>query len=840
MRITRRSFIKTSGAVCALGAWSTHAALATTLPPAENGGATNNLPPDTRTTLDTGWEYYQGPLDPRFQVWHSEELLVWESVILPHCFNHYDGCDPDVPAYRGMGWYRRKLAIANPHKGGRTLLHFEAAGQSSEIYVDTQLVGKHSGGYDEFTIDITDACRDKTEIQLAVLCDNGRDIDRMPSDLSDFTLYGGLYRPVHLVYVPAISLDSIHTSIHFEIGKPASVTVTARLYAPTAHLDKLHLDISLYDQRGNRIQYQTVERTAWAGEEELAHFDLPQPELWSPASPNLYRCDVTLTSDTDRASANNSSHRFGVRHIRWEDHGPFHLNGERLELRGTQRHQDHAGYAAAMPDDLIRQEMRLMKEMGANFVRLAHYQQSALVLDLCDELGILVWEELPWCRSGVGSDRFQQLGREQLTAMIDQHRNHPAVLMWGLGNEDDWPTEWNGEDHDAIRRYMTELRDLAHRLDPSHVTSFRRCDFARDIPDVYSPSIWAGWYSGSFTEYRSALETARTIVPHFFHAEWGADSHAGRHAEDPDPVLARITTGHGTAEKGFDYKLRGGDVRVSRDGEWSETYACDLFDWYLKTQQELPWLTGSAQWVFKDFTTPLRVDNPIPRINEKGLLTRDMTLKEGYFVFQSYWASKPMIHIYGHNWPMRWGAPGQERLVKVYSNCAAVELFLNGKSMGIKKRDPQDFPAAGLRWSIPFREGENELRAVAHDRVGDMNQALSDQVSFIYETRKWGTPSRLSLALKQTSGDVSTVEATLLDAIGVRCLDSRAVVRFSLAGDGKLIDNLGTPNGSRTVQMYNGRAEISLRHKNPVTVSIESPAVEGAFLQVTHAVSSLN
>ncbi len=116
---------------------------------------------------------------------------------------------------------------------------------------------------------------------------------------------------------------------------------------------------------------------------------------------------------------------------------------------------------------------------------------------------------------------------------------------------------------------MTDMHDLAHQLDSSRVTSFRRCDFARDIPDVYSPSIWAGWYSGSFTEYRSALEKARNTVSRFFHAEWGADSHAGRHAEDPDPVLARITTGHGTAEKGFDYKLRGGDVRVSRDGEWN-------------------------------------------------------------------------------------------------------------------------------------------------------------------------------------------------------------------------------------------------------------------------------
>ena len=813
MAFSRRSFMKGSGAICALGAWKTRTMLGSMLQPQDAAGQT------TQQQLDTGWEFYRGPLDPRFQVWHSEELVTWEPVSLPHCFNHYDACDPDIPAYRGMGWYRTKLHVNNPYTQGRTLLYFEGAGQSSEIYIGTQLVGKHNGGYDEFVVDITNACRNMKEILLAVLCDNGRDIERMPSDLSDFTLYGGIYRQVHLVYAPAVSLEAVHTTIAYEPGKTATVSIRVRLCVPVSQGEPLHLDISLYDPRGSLIHRQNIERTTWQGDEQLIQFELANAALWSPSTPNLYRCDVALTAGSDVSAA---SHRFGVRHTRWEEHGPFYLNGERLELRGTQRHEDHAHYAAAMPDDLIREEMRLMKEMGANFVRLAHYQQSSLVLDLCDELGILVWEEVPWCRSGVVSERFKERGREQLRQMIDQHRNHPSVLMWGLGNEDDWPGEPNGEDREAIRRYVMELRDLAHQLDSSRVTSFRRCEFAQDIPDVYSPSIWAGWYSGSYTEYRAALEKARMTVPHLFHAEWGADSHAGRHAEDLDPVLARIITGKGTEEKGFDYKLTGGSLRVAKDGEWSETYACDLFDWYLKTQGELSWLTGSAQWIFKDFTTPLRSDNPIPRVNQKGLLTRDMIPKEGYYVFQSYWAEKPMVHIYGHNWPVRWGNIGQERMVRVYSNCSTVELFLNGSSMGIKKRNAQDFPAAGLRWNIPFRDGKNELRARAQEK----SKQLTDAITFTYQTRKWEAPARLALALKHSSGNIATVEATMLDAAGVRCLDSRAVVRFSLAGDGKLMDNLGTPGGSRVVQLYNGRAEISLQRNGAVAISVTSKGVE--------------
>ena len=127
----------------------------------------------------------------------------------------------------------------------------------------------------------------------------------------------------------------------------------------------------------------------------------------------------------------------------------------------------------------------------------------------------------------------------------------------------------------------------------------------------------------------------------------------------------------------------------------------------------MDWLTGSAQWVFKDFSTPLRPENPVPRVNQKGVVERDLTPKEGYYVFQSYWAEKPMVHIYGHTWPVRWGAAGEQKMVKVYSNCAAAELFLNGKSCGVKQRNSQDFPGAGLRWMVPFQAGENHLRVVA-------------------------------------------------------------------------------------------------------------------------------
>jgi beta-galactosidase len=783
--------------------------------------------------LDLGWQFRQGPLGSIWDVWRSEENNLWQPTLLPHCFNGSDACDPDEPYFRGQGWYRTRLAVLNPFDLGRTILHFQGAGQTITLWVGSTLIGTHKGGYDEFAFDITDAITDavqhlpaarrKDGFPIAVLCNNSPDLDRVPSDLSDFCLYGGLYRHVNLVHLPALALDAVHVLPTVSAEGSAHVSVKVRLYNPSSRTSPCTVSIEVSDAAGHSVHRSTQTVPVWSGLSELAAFTVATPELWSPNSPHLYRCRVTLSSP---AGQTRIDERFGIRHIEFVEHGPFKLNGQRLLLRGTHRHADHAGVAAAMTDDLVIEEMKLIREMGANFIRLGHYQQDRLVLDLCDELGLMVWEEVPWCRAGVGSEAFQQNARDMLTHLIDQHYNHPAIILWGLGNEDDWPDEYPSVNQQAIRAFMTEMRDLAHRLDSSRMTSCRRCDFARDIPDVYSPSIWAGWYRGNYREYEQSLLTERDRVKRFIHIEWGADSQARRHAEDPDAVLQRVATNTGTDERGLDYLNHGGEVRVSKDGDWSETYACDLFDWHLKTQEKLDWLTGSAQWVFKDFASPLRGDNDIPHINQKGVVERDLTRKESYFVFQSYWAEKPMAHIYGHTWPIRWGKEGEHRSVKVYSNCDHAELFLNGASLGTMTRDSQNFPAAGLRWNVPFASGPNRLHVIATRG----NATVTDEISLIYQTAPWDKPIELRLASKTLKDNTSVIEAKLYDANGILCLDSRANVRFSLAGDGKLLDNLGTARGSRELQLYNGCAEISVQPKGRCTIGVISEGLPAAFL----------
>ena len=730
---------------------------------------------------------------------------VWEKIALPHCFNAFDAVDPDKPYYKGVGWYRKLLAVNNPYTEGRTLLNFEGAGQKTRVYIGTELVAEHTCGYDNWSVDVTEAvarCLHNTELQkkhkglipLSIRCDNSHDEELIPSDLSDFNLYGGIYRPVNLVYRPSSYASQIHiTPILDPSLKSARVTVNIKYNALPQKSEVQTLQI--FSPEGKSVFKQTFQLGTEG--QHTAHVTLKKKlKLWDVTNPQLYTCRLTSVNG---GLAETIEEKFGLRHTRFEEHGPFYLNGRRLLLRGTHRHEDHAGVGAAMTDDQIRSEMLQIKAMGANFIRLGHYQQHDLVLHLCDSLGILVWEETPWCRNYVTSDIMKARTRYALTAMINHHYNHPSVLLWGMGNEVDWLLKKPYYNKDVVRSFLKEMVDYSHRLDSTRLTTLRRCDFASDILDVYSPSVWAGWYGGRFENYKPQFSKYIQSLPRVFHAEWGGDSHAGRHSEDPFTRLGKRS--------------------ASSAGDWSETYIVKLFDWTLKEQETMPQLTGSAFWTFKDFSTPLRPENPIPYVNQKGVVQRDGTPKESYYVFQSYWAEAPMLHIYGHTWPVRWGKANEEKEILVYSNCPEVELFVNGRSYGLKKRNSQDFPAAGFHWNCPLQEGSNTIRAIAHTGKGKI---ITDEITTEYQTQEWGRPTQMRLTLKKETGDTCKAEVTFHDENNVFCPDATNFVEFGLTGDGMLLDNLGTTNGSRRIGASNGRACIRFVARGAVAISAKS------------------
>ena len=766
-----------------------------------------------------------------------ESLPMWSKVNLPHCFNALDAVDPDVNYYQGPGWYRTTIAVNNPYQKGRTLLHFEGAGQKTAVYIYTTKVAEHIGGYDEWTADLTDAIETfkkspayksqfKGKIPLEIRCDNSRDLEMIPSSLSDFNVYGGLYRYVNLVYNPELSIDKIfaHATVDNK-GKKGMLSIKARLSNPNK-VAQATMNIVVSDPSGKVIVKVKKQISAFQGDSLLLERAIVSPKLWTPDQTLQYEVKLTLNNEQESSVA---TQKIGFRHFEFVEKGAFLLNGKRLLLKGTHRHEDHAGVAAAMTEEMIVEEMKLMKEMGVNFIRLGHYQQSRIVLNLCDSLGIMVWEEIPWCRGGLGGPVYKEQAQRMLTNMIEQHYNHSAIIIWGLGNENDWPGDFPEFDKEKIRDFMKVLNDLSHKLDPSRMTAIRRCDFARDIVDVYSPSIWAGWYRGNYTDYKQVSKGEFDKSIRFIHVEWGGDSHARRHSENPDNALSKIKSGQGADERAGDASLYGGAARVSKDGDWSESYIANLIDWHLKEQETMPWLSGTAYWPFKDFSTPIRPDNPVPYVNQKGVIERDFTKKESFYVFQSYWTTKPMVHIYGHSWPVRWGEAGESKMVKVYSNCEEAELFVNGKSLGVKKRNSQDFPAAGLRWQVPLNAGKYSFKVVA--RQG--KSTVVDQIEQEYQSAKWGKPEKLILEKVAVKDGFATINVKLLDGKGTLCLDAINQVEFSLIGDGQLIDNLGTSVGARKVQLYNGRATINVRLNTGRSIAaVKSENLNTVFLNL--------
>jgi beta-galactosidase len=446
---------------------------------------TNTLSAQTNTTtrLNENWKFLKGDLGG---IWEAvrpvkagnpESVPVWEEVTLPHCFNATDAVDPDVNYYQGPGWYTNQIKVNNPFPNGRTLLHFEGAGQKTEVYVYTTKVGSHVGGYNEWSVDITDAVKsflqDKTiaepfkgKVPVSIRCDNSRDLEMIPSSLSDFNVYGGIYRYLNLEYVPNISIERLFVNAKVDAkGVEGKFDLSLKLQNKSTG-SKAHLKIEISDPKGKQISITEQDIDSFNGEKTVFTNLIKKPELWSPVQPNLYTSTITITTESGSQTV---SEKFGFRNFEFVDNGPFKLNGNRLLLRGTHRHEDHAGVAAAMTEQMIRAEMTMMKEMGVNFIRLGHYQQSRIVLNLCDSLGIMVWEEIPWCRGGLGGEGYKQQARNMLTDMISQHRNHPAVIIWGLGNENDWPGDFPEFDKEKIRAFMTELNTMSHQLDPTRM-----------------------------------------------------------------------------------------------------------------------------------------------------------------------------------------------------------------------------------------------------------------------------------------------------------------------------------------------------------------------------------
>jgi beta-galactosidase len=768
----------------------------------------------TKKNINKDWEYLENNAQQLSGIASSNN---WKSIDLPHSWNSLDATDL-APGYRRNGsWYRKTIEIS---KKENTVyeLYFEGVNINAQVYVNGDKVGEHTGGYIGFTLNISSAVQDGIN-EIYVRADNSYNPEIIPSQKSDFFIYGGITRDVWLLQKPKSYLKDLK----YETPKVSTESASLEGSVTVVNADELaKIKATITDDSGKIVAENSFDIKN--GVVDIIFSNIENPKLWSTYNPNLYHIKVALLDN--KTVVDEISDRVGFRWFEFKEHGAFFLNGKRLLLRGTHRHEEHAGSGAAMSNEQHRADMELIKEMGANFVRLAHYPQDPEIYKACDELGLLVWDELPWCRGGVGNQIWKENTKNMLTEIINQNYNHPSIIIWSLGNEMYWlPDFEDGGNTEKITSFLIELNDLAHKLDPTRKTAIRKYYEGAQVVDVFSPSIWSGWYSGSYKSYQKAINTYKKEYKAFLHTEYGGSSHVGRHTENP-------ITGEGKIQSdGWEEAIVQTDVaNIAQIGDWSENYIVDLFDWHLRISENDSTFIGNAQWAFKDFGTPLRPENAIPYMNQKGLVDREGNKKDAFYVFKSYWSKDPFSYIESHTWTERQGPKGLKRDVSVYSNCPKVELFLNGKSLGTKNRDTKAFPAAGLNWSLQFKKGKNILESVGYT---DNGKTFKDELEINYRFVKNGKATGLTLSSKKLENGNFLVTALAEDKKGLRCLDYEERVYFQCLSGGETLKSTGTPTGSESIEMANGKASIEVKRNDknkPLTVMVLNQSFKGTYL----------
>jgi beta-galactosidase len=774
------------------------------------------------TNINGQWRYLENNAEKLSDISNAN---LWENINLPHTWNQWDAVD-NAPGYRrDASWYEKEIFIPN-YSNAQYILYFEGVNISSTIYLNNEKISSHIGGYVGFEIDITNYILKGENNKIHVRVDNSFNRDVIPSQKADFFIYGGIVRDVWLKIVPEVNLEKIKIQTP-NISKESSETLISIDFHNESQIKNTFLiKCLLIEPQTSRVILETTVKAQDVIQDGFLNLPiLTKPKLWSPDDPNLYELKIQLI-DGDKI-LDETSEIFGYRWYDFEEYGAFYLNGERLLLRGTHRHEEHAGFGAAMPNELHEKDIIQMKELGVNFLRLGHYPQDPVIYEMCNKLGIIVWDELPWCRGGMGGEKWQKNTINLLKEQINQNFNHPCVFFWSLGNEIYWlPDFEGGDDTNRINKFLKKLNSVAHELDNTRMTAIRKYYDGSNLVDVFSPSIWSGWYSGTYTNYSKTIKENHQKYPRFLHMEYGGSSHIGRHTEHP-------ITGDGVLnEDGWEEVANQVNIKnIAKSGDWSENYIVDLFDWYLGVTETNETFAGNAQWAFKDFGTPLRPENAIPYLNQKGLVDREGKPKDAYYVFKSYWSNDPFTYIESHTWTKRRGPRNIERNLSIFSNCEKVELIHNGNKLGKKVRNIEEFPACGLNWDVLFTEGKNTLIAIGF--IEGMMKA-QDTLVVNYEFQTGGKPDHISLSQRKLENGNYLIEAYLMDSKGNHVLDYEKHLYFSKDGNGELLVNYGTPTRSQVIEMANGYAAIELKPGTSGKAIIEArnQDFKGSYLEI--------
>ena len=584
-------------------------------------------------------------------------------VTLPHTWNAVDGQDGGNDYYRGTCEYTRQLDKPATNPGDEVWLEFLGAAHTCEVLLNGRKICHHEGGYSTFRVKLDNL---KEENTLVVSVDND-DNDRVYPQKADFTFYGGLYRGVNLIVVPAshFALDYCGTP---GIKVTPVVDLEAKTAVVTVETWQTNAESVTMEAAGQSKTVPSVDGCA------KAEFTIPNVHLWDGIDdPYLYTATATLPSG-DSVSA-----RFGCRKFEIDPQKGFILNGRSYPLRGGSRHQDCMGVGNALTIEHHKRDMEIIREMGCNTLRLAHYQHAQEFYDLCDEYGMVVWAEIPYITMHMKNGRANTLS--QMEELVVQNYNHPSIAVWGLSNE---ITAASAVNEDLLENHRA-LNGLCHRLDSTRLTTMANVFMLEtdspilEIPDVNSYNLYFGWYLGELEQNEEFFDEYHAKYPDrcIGFSEYGAD--ANPQFQSPNP------------EK----------------GDYSESYQAVYHEHMLKIIEERPWLWATHVWNIFDFAADGRDEGGKHGQNQKGLVTIDrQTKKDAFYLYKAYWNKKePFVHIAGGRYVDR-AEPVTE--IKVYSNQPEVTLSVDGKPFETQRG------AHVFRFQVPI-SGEHSIHASSGD-----------------------------------------------------------------------------------------------------------------------------
>ena len=591
-----------------------------------------------------------------------------QPVLLPHTWNNLDGQDGGNDYWRGIGRYI--VPLPDPTPNMRQYIEIRGANHIATIWCNDVKLGCHEGGFSTFRFELTEAMKTRDN---TLTVDVSNAVSHVYPQNADFTFFGGLYRDVSFIEVE---------KAHFDLLKDG----TEALFVTACHDGSTRADIFPVNAEDCQVQLTLSDREGKCvfaetkAAEKAMYFTatVENPHLWHGVKDPYCYCATAKLLRQGRV-LDEVSVTYGYRSFHIDAEQGFFLNDKHTPLHGVCRHQDRLDKGWAISREDHRQDAELIRQIGANTIRLAHYQHDQYFYDLCDEMGFVVWAEVPYISQHIPGEAAHNNIMSQLRELIAQCYNHPSIVVWGIGNE----LGIRSNQEDSCRMF-SDLNALAKKLDPSRMTAVAHLakttldDPNLHISDIQSYNNYMGWYTGAIEDNGPAMDKFHSTYPDKIYgiSEYGVENILSWHSAEP-----------------FNH-------------DYTEEYANQYHHGLLKAFATRPYLWATHVWNMFDFAADARDEGGVKGRNNKGLITYDRKVKkDAFYIYQAYWTEEPMIHIAGRRFADR--APG-ERTVTVYTNCPEVTLVLNGKEYATAKASDHAvvFP------EVPLQPGENTLRAI--------------------------------------------------------------------------------------------------------------------------------